>query len=139
MSKILFQRFIVIGVGVVLIFVTNYGYNITKQRDEVRKSGTIKKTAISRMTSKKTLHTYFVTIDGIEYDAGDQIPDRTDVGIGDTLSVKYKEGLGYVVPIGKTSYTSMFIFQIVLFIVAVALIVVGIFYSSSRIKRGVAT
>jgi hypothetical protein len=87
------------------------------------------------MTSKGTLRTYFVSINNVEYDAGDDIPGPASVSIGDTISVHYKVGAKYVVPLGKTSYQSMMIFQYVIFGIAPILILMGLFYPTERILK----
>ena len=134
-QKVFKQRVLMTIAGLALFFVTYYGYGITSKRVSVLNSGTIVKTQITRTTSKRTLRTYFVSIDNIEYDAGDDIPGRASVGVGDTVSVYHKVGIKYVVPLGKTSYLSMTIFQYVLFCIAPLLILSGLLYPTERILK----
>jgi hypothetical protein len=135
--RILKQRLIIIIAGLILFYLTYWGHSITSKRVTAMKEGQIIKAEISRVSSRRTLRSFFVSIKGVEYDAGQAIPGRKDAEInaGDTISVFWRKELEYVAPVGKSYRNSIILQSIVIYGIAPLLILLGIFYPREKILR----
>ncbi len=109
------QKIIVLLSGIILFGVTYYGHNITAQRIKVIETGKRITTEVTKTSSKRTNKSYFVTIDNLERDGGENFGVYTDINVGDSITVKYLPNIKYVVAEGVSNYQNMIIFQYLIF------------------------
>lgn len=131
-SKVIQQRVIVVTAGILLAYATFYGHSITSQRIEAIEEGQIVRTIVSRVSSKRTLKTVYVKIEGLERDAGDPMSGCT---AGDSIRVYYIPTSPYVVPVGRETFTSMLVFQSLCLATSVLLLGFAVFYPRRKILR----
>jgi hypothetical protein len=109
------QKIIVFLGSFILFGVTYYGHSITSRRIEVIEHGQSITTEVTKTSSKRTNKSYFVTIDNLERDGGENFGRYADINIGDTITVKYLSDNKYVVADGVKGYSNMIIFQYLCF------------------------
>lgn len=131
-QKVLLQRMILVVASIALAYATFYGYAITRQRIQAVDDGKKVRTIVSRISSKRTLKTVYVTIDGLERDAGDPIGE---CATGDSIGVYYRPSSLYVAPVGRENFTSMLVFQTVCFAASIVLFGVALFYPKEKIIK----
>ena len=127
-NKNIKERIITFISSVVLFGATYYGHGITTQRLEVLKQGATVTCEVTKTSSKRSNKTFFVTIDNIERDGGENFGQYENLNVGDLVQVKYIPHITYVVAQGVTGFRNMLIFQYILFVVSVILFILPVVY-----------
>ena len=110
------QKAIVFLSSFILFGVTYYGHGITLQRVNVIEHGQRITTEVTKTTSRGTNKTFYVTIENLERNGGQNFGDYADINVGDKVTVKYLPNVKYVVAEGVNDYRNMKVLQYLLFV-----------------------
>jgi hypothetical protein len=126
------QRVIALLGGVAIVVASIYGYNKTSTRQRVLETGTMRSAQVTKLTSKRTISTMYVTINDRELSAGETFGDYRDIEVGDTIDVWFRADENLVVPNGKESYQVTLFFEYFTFAIGVGLILMVFLYRGKR-------
>lgn len=90
--------------------------------------GTMVRAEVTKTTSKRTNKSFYVTVNGQEYDGGENFGNHEDIDVGDSIEVKYLPGKMYVVADGVNRYRNLLIFQYLMFAISLILFVLPLIY-----------
>ncbi|MGC3945764.1 MAG: hypothetical protein QM762_14785 [Chryseolinea sp.] len=132
-SGTIVDRLKVLVAGIVLLFATMYGHNITSEREYLLKNASTQKVVVTRASSRRRGPTVYVQIGQYEYDAGLGLGKYKNVKAGDTVEIHYLPGFKYpALTTGK--FRNLLIFQYIMFVTGGVLILIALLYPSDKKK-----